>query len=325
MKRIWIFVLLMAVFLGGTAAQADQLAATLTAIYAPLDFLRTETSDSFRIRPGQLIVVGAGDTISTGREGRAIIDFNGLFQILLFPQATLSIHEFGFDDGTARFSATLVGRAAQVNAAGTRFSRYQLAAGAFTIDAPAAVFGIWANSGETQYVMVWEGNLGVVGQTQPIPAGSGLRAGDSGLQVVAIPQTDYINPARLEATRASCTAQVKTVDDLNLTVRFGPGSGFSAIGYIRPNQDITLVAINENRNRYRVQRFSGFGWVETGGLILSPDCDRLPVLSNLFSESNEQFLQVEDQELPFLTPFYGPPEENLWFYRTLDEYIPPLS
>ncbi len=122
------------------------------------------------------------------------------------------------------------------------------------------------------------------------------QSGDSGLQIVTVPQTDYINPARLEATRASFTAQVKTVDDLNLTVRFGPGSGFS-----------------------------GFGWVETGGLILSPDCDRLPVFSNLFSESNEQFLQVEDQELPFLTPFYGPPEENLWFYRTLDEYIPPLS
>jgi len=61
------------------------------------------------------------------------------------------------------------------------------------------------------------------------------------LQIVTVPQTDYINPARLEAIRASCTAQVKTVDDLNLTVRYGPGSGFS-----------------------------GFGWVETGGLDPQP-------------------------------------------------------
>ncbi len=332
MKRDWMRVLVIGLFslaigllLPWTVAQADDLAATLTPIYAPLDFLRVETVDPFSIRPGQLIVVGAGDAITTGREGRALLDFNGLFQILLFPQSNLSIHEFGFEDGEARFSATLVGRASQVTAEGTRFSRYQLATGAFTIDAPAEVFGVWANPGETQYAIVWDGNLQVIGQTQAIPAGSGLRASASGLQVIEIPQTDYINPARLEATRASCTARVNTVDDLNLTVRFGPGSGFSAIGFIRTNQDITLVAINENRNRYRVQRFSGFGWVETGGLIPSPECDRLPVLPNLFSESNEQFLLVEEQELPFLTPFYGPPEENLWFYRTLDAYIPPLS
>jgi hypothetical protein len=322
---IGVFTFLIGLLLPWMVAQADDLAATMTPIYAPLDFLRVETSQPLSIRPGQVIVIGAGDRISTGRDSRAILDFNGLFQILLFPESRLSLHEFGFEDGAARFDATLIGRASTRITAGTRFSRYQLAAGAFTITQPADVFGVWAVEGERQYVMVAAGEAEVAGQTLPVPAGSGLRSSTEGLLLIEVPQTDYINPARLEATRASCTAQVNTVDDLNLTVRFGPGSGFSAIGYIRNNQEITLVAVNENGNRYRVQRFAGFGWVEDGGLILGVGCDRLPVLPNLFSESNEQFLVVEERELPFLTPFYGPSTENLWFYRLLDSFIPPLS
>jgi hypothetical protein len=307
------------------AARADDLAATLTPIYEPIDFIRAETTEPFRIRPGQVIVTGAGDTVITGRDGRALLDFNGLFQILLFPESQFTLREFGFEDGAARFEAGLVGRAVQVNPAGTRFSRYQLTAGEIDITGATGEIGIWADAGETAYLLVASGTASVTGQTQPIEAGAGLRAATEGLSVVELPPTDYINPARLEAQRGSCSAQVVTADDLNLTVRFGPGSGFSAIGFIRPNQAITLVAVNENRNRYRVQRFAGFGWVEVSGLELSPDCDRLPVLPNTFTESNDQFLQVEDRELPFLTPFFGPADENLWFYRTLNAFIPPLS
>jgi hypothetical protein len=325
MRRVWLPIIVLGLWLWFSAAQADDLAATFTPIYESAQFIRVETSTPFDIRPGQVVVIGGGDQISTGREGRALIDFNGLFQILLFPRSSLTLKTFGFDDGEARFEATLVGRASQIIPERTRFSQYQLATEGFTVTAPAPAMGIWAEEGQTGYLMVAEGAAEVAGQTQPITAGSGLRAGVEGLSVIDIPQTDYINPARLEAARVSCTAQVKTEGDLNLTVRFGPGSGFSAIGYIRSNQEITLVAVNENRNRYRVQRFAGFGWVEVGGLILGADCDRLPVLPNLFSESNDQFLLVEEQELPLLTPYFGPPAENLWFYRTLDSFIPPLS
>jgi uncharacterized protein YraI len=109
--------------------------------------------------------------------------------------------------------------------------------------------------------------------------------------------------------------EVNTSGELNLNVRVGPGFNSGVIGNLPTDAVTRIMGISESGNWYRIQALTGFGWVRSS--LVTTDCDTTPILPNNTVERNLEVRRVRPLELEFLIPFYGLPEDNLWFYRSV--------
>ena len=113
---------------------------------------------------------------------------------------------------------------------------------------------------------------------------------------------------------------------LGVAIELAPVTSANRIAYLQTRKaELVISTLGKNAGRMAVIDFTA-AYSPFFQAVCSAKSLPVKIFADLAGKSIGVTLgAVEDQELPCLTPFYGPPEEILWFYRTLDEYIPPLS
>lgn len=306
-------------------------AAPLTVLYDGVEMRRANTEQWLTLPRHAVAPVGIGDTLRTNGQGRVWIDVLGAYEILLLPNSLLTITALSYDvtaPDDITLAATLDGHMIQRT---LHKGDYALEFAQGVMTQPAELMAIWSNFEQSPVVSVVEGVAEVVYPATALDAsddatqdaddetlwsvdeGNSFYLETDGKPVIVTPKPP-LNAAHVLGQMWGCTGQVivhRTVERLN--VRVGPGLGYSIIGYINDNSTAQIMGVTENNGWYRVQRLSGFGWVE--GLAVEADCPELPVYPRVFLEQNAEIFEPQPEEITLLSPFYNDPTANLWFYR----------
>ena len=234
-------------------------------------------------------------------------------EILILPGATLTINVLQTQaDGRVEFDAQLDGAAIQHTSRGAIMS-YRLRTTDFVVTEPAESFAIWSGFEDRSVMTIETGEAVIETETDAFTVGENDGIFLLNGAMSSLPLGEPLNAARMVGMVDGCDAFVDSGDDRVLNIRSGAGLGFTNIGFIRNGDDMILMGVNEQGSWYRVQRFSGFGWVNFLGVV--ENCTDLTVFPNVFQEQNVELFAISERELTFLIPFYGDPSENLWFYR----------
>ncbi len=318
-SKVLVLLLLLGTAVFSAAAQSDY-AATITVINRGLSIQRANTVRPLSLPQDSVAIVGVGDVITTDRTGRALVTFADSAELLLMPDSRLEIVVFERTDaGVVRLETTLEGHAIQRTAAGTL--DYTLRLGTVAVTPQHGLAAMWSSFEQTPVITIAEGSAAVSMDPEDDSGGDArdrgvtLAAGEGFLDGRAIPLATPLNAARLVAQERGCAGTVKTTGTDVLNLRAGPGLGYTVIGYYTNTSAARLMAVNQNTTWYRVQRFSGFGWVQA--LAVESTCTELPRFPLLYLETNAEVFEVRAFELDFMRPFYGDPEENIWFYRSI--------
>jgi len=293
------------------ATRAQEYAAVLRIVRPGVEIRRLNTEQWFALPIDAELPFGAGDVLRTDGEGRAWLEFNADMRFLILPDTTLELNAF---DPT-HFAARIDGDSLQFVGANTDFTEFALEAGALTVTQPAEMFGVWARA-DSSVLTVAQGDAFAHANNEDftVPAASGLRVNASG-EVEAAEMESPFSAARLIGQLDGCPGVTQTVGELNVNVRVGPGFSFTVIGSIENGHEVRVMGINAAGTWYRIQAFSGFGWMQVP--LVENTCTDLPVLPNNTIERNIGVWQVTQAELELLLPFYGAPEDDLWFYRSV--------
>jgi hypothetical protein len=300
-------------------AQADEQAAALTIVYPGVEILRAGTAVWRGLRVGALSPVGPGDRIRTGRYGRAFLDYGERDRALLLPNTEYDF--IAYDDAgvRARLNGRLVfdGTRVQVRfTAADEAVTVEAADGQFAIQSqpsPIAIDGVAGADTIVTHVVTACGraNAQIGGTRIALSGGDGLRVAGEQVDTVRLPLP--FSFAAIDAALFGCPATVAARGELNLNVRIGPSFDYTAVGDVENGTPIALLAVSPNGERYRIQYLSSFGWVLATGVQTA--CTDLPVLPYSTVEFAAGIARVTEAEIPLLEPFFGPPEDDLWFYR----------
>ncbi|HEX2618926.1 MAG TPA: SH3 domain-containing protein [Phototrophicaceae bacterium] len=328
----WLILLLAALATGSLSsaeqktAQNQPLAAILTIQYPGVSVQLVDTSQWLPLPQDASAPLTSGDSIQTNENGRALLTFGGQFEILLMQNSTFMLTTYQQEtdqDKTISFEATLNGHLIQ-----HMFTRqtlialppldYHLNAGNMVIDQPATQFAVWSDFEATPVITVADDTDGsaevvVEDKTYDIKTGNAFLIHDDQPQVLTLDEP--YSAARLIGDNFGCPGQVNAGKEVSLNVRVGPGRGYTIIGYILNGAPVRVVGITDTGDWYRVQKFTGFGWVEALSVI--NQCEDLPTYPRSTQEMNSQAFVVLPDELPLMFPFYGDPLDNLWFYRSV--------
>lgn len=293
-------------------AQPSELAAKLSVIYPGVSLRRANTDVWLPVTQGAEMPFGAGDVVRTDAKGRVFLTFSELGQALILPQTEFQL--LAFDPDTPDqpvIHVSFIGRT--VYALDSQAVEFQIQTEHASLTAPAEHFAMQIDDQDNLYVLVAEGMVAVTTSqgTVEVPAGNGLRV-RQGLPDPMIPLTQPASFAYVEAELDGCDGLAQSSEDPYLNVRTGSGLGYPIIGVIDNNTTIRLVGISNTRDRYRVQFRSGFGWVVTGAVIT--DCANLTQYPDDWQENAGGVERAEADEVSLLSPFFGFPEEDDWFY-----------
>ncbi|MBL8166227.1 MAG: SH3 domain-containing protein [Anaerolineae bacterium] len=290
----------------------DQLAAVLQVTHAGVELQRANTVEWLPLRKGSESPVGTGDTLRTTDTGRAYLTVDGKLDLLILPTTiftlkSLAPHELGAD--LEHGIAVL-----QIDPEAD-FEVFAIETAHFTVNMPTQLMAVWSDAERNSSVLVAAGSTLVQsgGETFTVAVNQGFLAGSSSVGGVGSINTP-LTAANLEGELFGCPGIIQT-GGLNLNVRVAPGLESTVIGNIANETPIQLMGVNAFDTWYRIQAFSGFGWVQKA--LVNTECQDLPVLPRGFSERNPGIRDVLPLELALLEPFYGPPEEDLWFYLSL--------
>ncbi len=299
------------------SAQNQSIPVSVWVTHTGVEVQRAQTVNWLPLVVDAVAPLTSGDAVRTDHLGRALLTF-GDTQILLLPDSTLTLTTVAAD----QFAAHLDGHAIQQTSAASKSSaanlQYQLTAGSLTITQPADLFAVWSTFEQTSVITVAQGQAVASDQTVAVPVASG-QAYYIGAKAPVSFDPPY-NAARFFGILNGCPGQLQIGAMDYLNVRAGPGTGFVKLDYIpRAAPDVILMGINQSRGWYRIQRSTGFGWVQA--LAVPNHCGTLPVYPDTTEEHNNLIDAIRAEELPFVEPFYGLPSESVWFYR----YIPPAT
>lgn len=318
MRNLRRVVVILALSLGmsGALHGQDQVAALLRALYFGVAVQRTQTDQIFDIRTGAEFPVGAGDRIRTGEFGRVNLDWtldSRNFAIVL-PATDLTIAAVAEADGGWSTSLRLDEGRLVARIAPDQFA-------AFTIITPngdiraLGEFAVQHTLGRT-IAIVTTGTLSYTtraGDSGTISDGTSLLLDpDLAREVPAPPVPTF---TQVEAEQVGCPAIVASRGGINLNVRLGPAFGYTELGVIPNGDAVRVVGISPDGQRFRIAYRSSYGWVITEGV--QTDCDRasLPVFPYSHVEVVYPAISASAEERDLLLPFFGPPENDLWFYR----------
>lgn len=290
----------------------EQIAAVLRVTRQELTLQRANTEAWLPLRQGTEAPFGAGDTLRTTDTGRALLTVADTFDILILPSSTLTLNNLRTGEFSARLESgiAIIHTSAQANIAS-----FALDSAHFTVTMPAPLMAIWSDAERNSSILVAAGSADVQSnaQTFTVEANQGFLAGSSANGIIA--ELDMpLTAAHLEGELFGCPGVIQT-DGLNINVRVAPGLESTVIGNIKNNSEIRLMGMNAFNSWYRIQAFSGFGWVQKA--LVKTECQDLPTLPRGFSERNPGIRDVLSFELTLLEPFYGSPENDLWFYLSL--------
>jgi hypothetical protein len=311
--RLLLSLILVALLTVGEAAAQDDVAISARVVYPGVTMQLVGTQDALPLREGAVFPLRAGDTLRTDRQGRVLLTFGDALEILLLPISTLEITTSQTGESGYQLSARLAGQSIQRFAdAPTQPLSLELVAGEVVINATDGWFGSWSFVENSSIVTVAVGEVEIAsnGETMTLAAGDGARADLTTLEVTTFPSP--LSAARLIGFTEGCEGTVRTPLDA-LNIRAGTSLGYAIIGYVNDGQPITLLGRTEDGNWYRVQRYSGFGWMLASAI--DTDCTP-PRYPNQYGEDNVEFFGIESIELELLAPFFGTPETNLWFFRS---------
>jgi hypothetical protein len=177
---------------------------------------------------------------------------------------------------------------------------------------------VQAHSEEEVTIVSAEGLLGITleGETISIDPHTGLRIRQNDADPpVTIPEDVPINFARIEGELDGCMGAIQTANDVLLRVRAGPSDQYFYMGSIPDSTPIQLMGTAPGPGGlwYRFQFLSDFGWAL--GAAIETDCTDLTQYPDFGVENAPGIVQVRDYEIPLLEPFFGMPEDDVWFFR----------
>ncbi|MEZ4668269.1 MAG: SH3 domain-containing protein [Anaerolineae bacterium] len=309
----WLVIALLLGFITSVSAAQPGLSAQLDVLHAGVEIRAHDSVNWLAVRPGAQMAFGPGDSLRTSHTGRAYLTFADSLEILVMPDSTFSLATF-IDQPQPTFTAQVEGHLIQRRLSALEVADYQLTVGHLTLTHPADFFAVWSAFEGYDVVTVDQGRvdysaagiMGVVGAAQ----GMLLAEGESFLTAPDYP----LNAARMVGARSTCVGQIENGGEANLNVRAAPGVGSSIIGNIADQSRVPIMGINARRTWYRIQVLTGFGWVRAA--LVKNDCANPPLLPDESLENNVEMFDVSPLELALLQPFYGQPENNLWFYRS---------
>lgn len=293
-------------------------AVELEVISSGVQIQRGGTDTWFDLRAGAMMPVGAGDHIRTGENGRAFLRFAEVGISLVLPSTRVQIISFEVN-ATDRYQIELIAEGATLHRmAGSAITDYRLGAGAWEIEQPADVFGVWLVDDERVTVITAVGDLilrDTTGESITLIEGAGYHQDtrhDSGA-ISLTPDGQIRHEAALIAQGIDCHATIQTDDGRNLTVRDAPTIQTGIIGFLPDGDTVQLTGVAEDGSRARTRYYSGQGWVEV--LALDGLCDGLPIYPLSFTETYLSVTDITERELELTRHFYGDIRDDPFFYR----------
>lgn len=294
---------------------AENIAAGLRVMYPGVEIRRANTERWMPLAPDAEMPFGAADMLRTDETGRVLLNFAEQGDLLILPSSTVELVAFTLHSGNSlQLSIRLDGHAIQRIVSNTTFEIFRLESQNMVVIQPARLFGVWAMDDSPPVVVVAEGEarIDIAGKEFQLPAGHGLRVLPS-VSLAATPLDPPFNAAQLIGKLDGCPGETQTSDKRGVNVRVGPGFDYAIVGSIPKNRAVRVMAVSEFGDWYRIQAYSGFGWMQAS--LVTNNCENLPVLSGIIVERNLSVWNVSPEELTRLELFYGPPGEDLWFYR----------
>lgn len=312
----------------------DRLPVILEIMFPQVEVQRAGTEQWFAFSRGSLMAVGPGDRIRTGLNGRAALRFSqtveagrsmpedaGFVDLVMLPYTTVLLGDYtvGIPSQTEgqRYNIDLTlenGRIVQKVVAPERV-------GAFTITladtgatlAAGLQSAVMLLPNEPLRVIVADGEAvyqPVEGDAVNIAAGEGARLSVDEPQLVPL-ETGDASFVDLDTMFETCQGTVVTSDGRDLVVRTAPGDGGTAMGPLPNGSTVDLFGVNSYNNWYQVRIWSDRGWVRM--VNVRTECTDLPDVGQAETQFTGAILP-EPFELAVLEPFFGPVDENRWFY-----------
>ncbi|MBL8132231.1 MAG: SH3 domain-containing protein [Anaerolineae bacterium] len=281
---------------------------------------RAEASNSFELRQDSISLLGTGDIVRTGPRGRALIDLADGSLLLIMPESEIGVTSFESEGTGSRLTIRLDGHIiAQIN--GDDGAALVVDTGFLRVT-PHGLASLWTDYEGGDVVTVHDGTADYAhrlsSQSGSVSAGEGFYA-DAEITYHSLfsSAAPYPHAAQLIGIWRGCPGTIVNTGSDALNLRVGPGLASSVIGYSESGASVKVLGVNEAGSWYRVQRFSGFGWMR--GFYLSFECRDFPIYPNTQVEQNLELRDVQPVEYALIQPFYGTPVTNPWVYRTFRE------
>lgn len=302
---------------GGWAAHAqDGYAASVRIVNPGVSFQLAGTEAIFMLPEDAVLPMATGDVLETDRTGRVLVEFANDLQLLLLPSSRLAVLDSQRgEDGQYELRLRIDGHSGQrLGTADAETIQLTIDTEWGEVRASAGWFALWSDLERSTVITVAEGNVDFAPNW-----GAPLYSAGTAEGIVieldtarVIDLTPPYNGARMIGLASTCEGRVNAAGGV-LNIRAGTGVGYSVIGDVFNGARVRVIGVTEDGVWYRIQRFSGFGWMLTSGV--QADCPDLPVYPNLSGENNRELFNVEQAELDLLEPFYGQFDDDVWFYR----------
>ncbi|MDQ7025753.1 MAG: FecR domain-containing protein [Anaerolineae bacterium] len=285
--RVILFVILF-LSVNSIYGQTD-FAATLEVLAPTVSVQRVNTSNPIEVSVEA--IVGVGDVITTGEDGRARITFfaDGT-TTELEPNTSYRIDEFNGTDAsfTLRVSVLIGQTTQQLGRTLDSNSTYEIDTPGMTLGARGTIFAIRVEESGRAGMLVREGN--VVASTEEssadVPPDFGIRAEAAGTLSDVVRATTF---DQLDSALDGCAIQVSTIDDVSINVRLGPSLEAQQIGFI-PSSDIVLaMGRSESGDWYRFEYGGNFGWFLSSSASVEGACSGLRVFPDDYQENSDGF------------------------------------
>lgn len=307
--------LLLLIMLAGftTASAQDGLALSARIVNPDVSYSIRSAARDFVLREDAVVALATGDTMETSHTGRAYLRLGDALEVLVLPSTYIEIVTSEWiDQDNARLDIRVEGNAIfRFSDARQQSVALSIITDQSTVHATEGWFALWSNLEGGDVVTVAAGTVDVEASSgvRSIGAGEGMLAREDGIDFVAM-DTPY-NGSRLVGIVDGCDGRVSTLLP-NLNIRAGTTLGYAEIGFVNDGASLLLVGRTVDSLWYRIQRYSGFGWVLANAVETNCSLVEYP---NIYGESNRELFDVEGIEIVLLTPFYGNFESDPWFYR----------
>ncbi len=272
-------ILLLSLPSAASALAQDHYAAKLTIAFAGVEIQRTDTTEWLPLPLGAETPFNVGDTLRTDDHGRAYLEFQEDGQILVLPRSTYQLVEFAYMPDL-HLSARMTGQFVQKLAG--EVGAYHLETPRLVITKTSALLAVWDRDGSPAAVTSADGTARtkIAGAEFTVSSGQGLLLKQADTPIVndlALPLT----APHLEGELFGCPGTIHTINNFNINIRNGIGSG--VIGNVPNDSVVRVMGTNRNRSWYRIQIFSGFGWIQAD--LVQSACSELSVLPETSSEN----------------------------------------
>jgi ferric-dicitrate binding protein FerR (iron transport regulator) len=258
-------------------AQSSDLAALLEVREGTVEVRRVNTQQWIAVRVEA--IVGVGDGIRTGADGRARITFfaDGIESELL-PGTETRIESF--NGGEQRFNLNfevVLGQTVQrIGRALDASSSYTVTTPGMSLAARGTLFEVRVEEDGRSAMLVRESLVEASsdGENARVDAGFGVRS------EVDEPLSDVVRAStfeQLDSALDGCMVTITTPDDVSLNVRLAPRLDAPRVGTIAASEVTLLLGVTESGGWYRLPFRGGFGWILSSTVVIEQPCAGLRV------------------------------------------------